>query len=60
MGIFAEYTLKQAKLQMGLNSDATLSTQLDTSIQPGTQLQLCAEMNQAQNHYRFGFGIVLG
>mmetsp|Transcript_101821 Transcript_101821/g.199711 ORF Transcript_101821/g.199711 Transcript_101821/m.199711 type:complete len:331 (+) Transcript_101821:90-1082(+) len=60
MGMIAEYQLKQAKLQLGLDSSLVVRSQLDTTLMPGTQMQLCAEMQQAANVYRFGFGIVMG
>jgi hypothetical protein len=60
MGMLAEFQLKQAKLQLGLDSNLVLRSTLDSTINPGTTLQLCAEMQQQSNHYRFGFGIVMG
>jgi hypothetical protein len=60
MGVTAEYILKQAKIQLGLDSAGVIRAHLDTTLNPGTQLQLCAEMQQQSNHYKFGFGVVMG
>jgi len=59
-GICAEYILKQSKVTLGVDSNLLFKTMLETTIAPGTQLQLCAEMMQAKDHYRFGYGITLG
>ena len=59
MSFNAEFMLKQSKLHMGIDSNLLLKSYLETSISPSTQLQFGAEMMQASNHYRFGFGIVL-
>lgn len=60
MSVGAEFMLKQSKLCMGVDSNLLLKSYLETSLNPGTQLQISAEMMQAANHYKFGFGIVMG
>jgi hypothetical protein len=60
MSLNAEFMLKQSKIHIGVDSNLLLKSYLETSLSPNTQLQLCAEMMQANNHYRFGFGILMG
>lgn len=60
MGVTAEFMLKQAKLHVGIDSNLLLKSYLESSLNAGTQMQLAAEMQQASNHYKFGFGIVMG
>ena len=60
MTLGAEYTLKQSKIQMTIDSSLLLKSSLETSIAPGTMMQLCAEMRQDKDHYKFGYGIVMG
>ncbi len=45
---------------MSIASDMHIKSAVETSIAPGVQLQLCADMNQYKGHYRCGFGIVMG
>ena len=52
--------LKQSKVTVGVDSNLLFKTMVETTVAPGTQLQLCAEMMQAKDHYRFGYGITLG
>ena len=59
MSVGAEFMLKQSRLHLGVDSNMLLKSYLETSLNPSTQLQLTAEMMQANNHYRFGVGIVL-
>jgi hypothetical protein len=58
-GVSAEFMLKQSKLHMGIDSNLLLKSYLETNLNPTTQLQLCAEVMQAANHYKFGVGIVM-
>jgi hypothetical protein len=60
MGLGAEFMLKQSKLHFGVNSDLLLRSYLETSLSQSAQFQLSAEMMQASNHYRFGFGLLMG
>lgn len=58
--IAVEYELKQSKITMGLDSNLTVKSSIETSIAPGVQLQICAEVAHLQAGYRFGYGIVMG
>ncbi len=60
MSVAAEYILKQSRVSMSIDSNVTLKTLVETSIAPGVQLQLAADMAQLQGQYRFGYGIVMG
>jgi hypothetical protein len=60
MTVGAEYTLKQSKIQMTIDSAMLLKSSLETTIAPGITMQICGEMRQDKDHYRFGYGIVMG
>jgi hypothetical protein len=60
MSVGAEYTLKQSKLHMSIDSNLQLKSLLEATILPGFQLQFCAEVAQAKDMYRFGYGVVIG
>lgn len=60
MTVGAEYTLKQSKIQMTIDSSMVLRSSVDTTIVPGVLFNLSAEMRQDKDHYRFGYGIILG
>lgn len=60
MTLGAEFFLKQSKLHMSLDSNMLVRSSLETSLTPGMQMQFAAEVLQSKNHYRFGFGIVMG
>ena len=45
---------------MSFDSGLLLKTSLETSIGPGTTLQFNAEVGTVKDHYRFGYGIILG
>jgi hypothetical protein len=60
MAIAAEYTMKQSKLQMSMDSDMVLRSTLDSQVAPGVTMQFCAEMHQRAEQYRFGYGIIMG
>jgi len=60
MTVGAEYTLKQSKIQMTIDSTMLIKSHLETTIAPGVSMQLCAEMCQGKDIYRFGFGVAMG
>lgn len=60
MSVAGDYYLKQSKVSMSLDSTVTLKTLVETSIAPGVQLQLGAEIAHLQGAYRFGYGIMMG
>ena len=60
MSIGAEYTMKQSKLHMSIDSDMLLKSSLESTVAPGVTMQFAAEMLQAKDHYKFGCGIVMG
>lgn len=60
VSVAAEYTLKQSKLHMSIDSNLQLKSLVETSIMPGIQLQLSADVSQAKDAYRFGYGIMMG
>ena len=60
MTVGAEYTLKQSKIQMTIDSNMLIKSHLETTIAPGVTMQFCAEMCQGQNVYKFGYGIAMG
>lgn len=60
VSVAAEYTLKQSKLHMSVDSNLQLKSLVETSIMPGIQLQLSADVCQIKDAYRFGYGIMMG
>ncbi|KAJ1399052.1 hypothetical protein B484DRAFT_406454 [Ochromonadaceae sp. CCMP2298] len=52
MSLNAEYMLKQSKIHMGIDSNLVLKSYLEAELSPKVTLQMCAEMQQATNHYR--------
>ncbi len=60
MTLYAEYILKQSKLNFSVDSNLFLKSMLETTITPGTSLQFSAEILHAKDHYRFGYGITMG
>jgi hypothetical protein len=60
MSLSAEYMLKQGKLQMGIDSNLTVKSVVETGLDTNIQLQFCAEANQPKNTYRFGYGLMIG
>ena len=60
MTLAAEYTLKQSKLHMSVDSNLQMKSQVETSLTPGVQMQLSAEIGHLSSQYRFGYGIVMG
>lgn len=59
MSAGAEFTMKQSKIHMSIDSSLMIKSSLEMTVQKQLQLQLAAEMQQMQNHYRFGVGVVL-
>ena len=57
MTVGAEYMFKQSKLHMSLDSNLLLKSYLEANIGPGFSLQICGEMMQAKEHYKFGMGL---
>jgi len=60
VSVGAEYTLKQSKLHMSLDSNLVAKSSVETTLAPGMTMQLCAEIAQAAQTYRFGFGVSMG
>ena len=60
MTLGADYTLKQSKIQMTIDSTMLIKSHLETTIAPGVAMQLCAEMRQDKDIYKFGYGIAMG
>lgn len=60
MSVSAEYILKQSRLNMSLDSSLGVKSVLETTVVPGVNIQLCSDVNQIKDQYRFGFGIVFG
>jgi hypothetical protein len=42
---------------MSIDTNLLIKSQLSSQVVPGVTLQLCAEMSQFKEHYRFGYGI---
>ncbi len=57
--VSAEYTLKQGKIHMGVDSNLLLKTALETNVAPGVNLQIAAETMQGKGHYKYGVGLVM-
>jgi hypothetical protein len=60
MALGAEYSMKQSKLHMSIDSNLLLKSSLESTVAPGVTMQFAAEMMQAKDHYKFGYGIVMG
>lgn len=58
--VSAEFILKQSKLNFSLDSDLMVKSALETSVMAGMTLQVTAEMQHASNHYRVGYGMMIG
>ncbi len=52
--------MKQSKLHMSIDSNLLLKSSLESTVAPGVTMQFAAEMMQAKDHYKFGYGIVMG
>lgn len=60
MSVGTEYTLKQGKLHMSMDSNFMVKSLLETTAVPGVTLQFSADLMHLQGQYRFGFGITMG
>jgi hypothetical protein len=60
MSVGVEYTMKQSKLHLSVDSNLLIKSALETTVSTGISLQLAAEMQQFQNIYKFGYGITMG
>lgn len=60
MTVAAEYTMKQSKVHMSVDSNLFIKSSLNTTVAQGVDMQLCAEVQQASNIYKFGLGITMG
>ncbi len=60
MSVSAEYSLKQSTLKASLDSNLMLKSTLSNKISPGVEFNLSAEMQQAQQHFKFGYCIIMG
>lgn len=60
MTLSAEYSLKQSKIHVGVDSNLLIKSTVDSTVSPGVTLQFAAEMMQAKGHYKFGYGIMMG
>jgi len=56
----AEYTLKQAKLQMSVDSNLVLKSALESQVQPGIKLQMAAELQHGSDQFKCGVGLAMG
>jgi hypothetical protein len=60
MSVAAEYQLKQSKIQMSVDSTFTIKSTLETTVSPGVQLSLAAQVSQLTDQYHFGTSISMG
>eukprot|EP00597_Dinobryon_sp_UTEXLB2267_P004048 CAMPEP_0170077946 /NCGR_PEP_ID=MMETSP0019_2-20121128/14637_1 /TAXON_ID=98059 /ORGANISM="Dinobryon sp., Strain UTEXLB2267" /LENGTH=265 /DNA_ID=CAMNT_0010290531 /DNA_START=264 /DNA_END=1064 /DNA_ORIENTATION=- len=60
MSVGAEYTLKQSKLHMSVDSNLLIKSTVETTVAPGVMMQFTAEVCQVKSSYRFGYGIIMG
>ncbi len=58
--VAAEYTLKQSKLHLSVDSGLLFKSTLDAELSAGVTVQASAEMQHVKEHFRFGYGIVMG
>lgn len=56
----AEFILKQSKLNFAVDSDLMIKSSMETSVMAGMNLQVAAEMQHLNSHYRFGYGMMIG
>lgn len=56
----AEYTLKQSKLHMSLDTNAFVRSSIESTLSQGVRMTMAAEMNQAKEHYKFGLMLLMG
>ena len=61
MNVSAQYSLKQSKLSMGIDSDLTIKSTVETNIAPGAQFSISAEIPQMkQEQCKFGYALLMG
>lgn len=60
MSTSAEFILKQSKINLAIDSDLMIKSSMETAVAPGMTMQLAAELQHFSNHYRFGYGLVIG
>ena len=60
MSVSAEYQLKHATIKASLDSNLMLKSTLTNKISPGTEFTLSAELQQAKEHFKFGYSIIMG
>ncbi len=61
MNVSAQYILKQSKINMGVDSDLSIKSSVETSIAPGVQLNITAEIPQLkQDASKFGIALLMG
>jgi hypothetical protein len=60
VAVGAEYQLKQSKISFSVDSTLVIKSTVESNLSPGVQFQLSAEMAQAKEHYRFGYGLIMG
>ena len=58
MSVTGEYTLKQSKVNFGIDSGLTIKSLVETTVTPGVNIQLASEVNHMKDSYKFGFGFV--
>jgi hypothetical protein len=58
--VCAEYGFKQSTLKMSIDSGLMLKSTLVGQPSPGMQFTLSAEMQQAKEHYKFGYAVMMG
>lgn len=58
--VSAEYSLKQGKLHLSIDSNLTVKSSLETSLSPGVNLLGSAEVSTIADVYRFGYGLSMG
>jgi len=61
MNASAQYILKQSKVTMGVDSDLTMRTTVESNIAQGVQLSISAEIPQLQqDQCKFGYALLMG
>jgi len=61
MNLSAQYILKQSRISIGVDSDLTMRTTIESNVSQGVQLSISAELPQLkQEGCRFGLGLTMG
>lgn len=58
MSVSGEYTLKQSKVNFGIDSGFTIKSLVETTVTPGVNIQLASDVNHLKDSYKFGLGFV--